>query len=176
MPRRTTFIALILIVVGIYFMLVKIGVGVPGFTRIWPVFLFLGGIVALGKHFVDRREGDGLIFWGTAFALGGLFLFLFTTSKKGPDLTPLRELWPVFIAIGGLSLLALWLVQGLQQDWELLFLAAVAMIFGTLCVASNLQVLDSSVAQQLNRLWPALIILVGLILLLRVFLGRKKTE
>ncbi|HIE38614.1 MAG TPA: hypothetical protein EYH30_02720 [Anaerolineales bacterium] len=173
MRKGTVLLALILILAGVYFLLVELDLGVPSLDRLWPLFPFAGGVAALGNYLRTGRQEHGSVFWGTALVLTGLFFFLISLGDQ--DYTVLQTWWPVFIVIAGISFLALWLAQGLR-DWGALFLSIVALLFGGVALAVNLQILGPNTAQELRRLWPALLVLVGLVLLMRGLLGRRPSR
>lgn len=170
MRKGTVLLALVIILVGVYSLLVELGLDVPSMDRLWPIFPLGGGIALLGNYLRSRQRDHGQVFWGTALILGGLFLFLITLGDQ--DYAVLRTWWPVFIAIAGIAFLALWLSQGLR-DWGALFLSIAGLVFGGVALAINLQVMGPHTAEELRRLWPGLLILVGLILLARGLLGKK---
>jgi hypothetical protein len=66
----------------------------------------------------------------------------------------------------------MWLAQQLS-DWGVLFLALVGMISGGVGLAINLQALGPNTVHELNNLSPALLILVGLVLLLKNALSKR---
>jgi len=169
--RRAIFVALILILVGTYFLLNGLNLGVPSLDRVWPVLPFAGGVAFLGNYLAKRRQEHGLVFWGTGLTLTGLFFFLIALGDQ--NYAVLETWWPVFVLIGGISFLALWLAQRLR-DWGALFLAIVGLVFGGVALAVNFQLLGPDTKQELSRLWPALLILVGLLLLMREVLSRKR--
>ncbi|HHS97102.1 MAG TPA: hypothetical protein ENK08_04275 [Chloroflexi bacterium] len=164
MRRTTVFLALVLIVLGFYFLLVQLQLGLPTLDRIWPVFPLAWGITSFVAYFRDARRVETRVFWGTSLVLSSLFLFLISMGDQ--DYSVLRTWWPIFVAIAGIAFLALWLAQGLR-DWGILFLALCGLIFGGVALAVNLQLLGPDTAEELGRLWPALLILVGALLLLR---------
>jgi len=164
MRKATVLLALLLILIGLYFLLVQLQLGVPTVDRIWPVFPLGWGIASLVSYLRSEHKNESRVFWGTGLTLSSLFLFLITMGDQ--DYSVLRVWWPVFVAIAGISFLALWLAEGLQ-DWGVLLLAIVGLIFGGVALAVNLQVLGPNTARELGRLWPALLILVGALLLLR---------
>jgi hypothetical protein len=170
MRRATILPALAMILVGTYLLLGELNLEMPGLDEIWPVLPFSGGIACLGSYLLGRRQDHGLVFWGTVLTLGGLSLFLVTLTDR--DYTLLRTWWPVFVVIAGISFLALWLAQGLR-DWGVLFLAFVGLLFGGMALLASFR---PRVARELTPLWPALLILVGLILLLRAVLSGGKTK
>lgn len=173
MRKGTVLLALVLILVGLYSLLVELNLGVPSLDRLWPVFPVAGGFAALVGYLRGGRQQHGQVFWGTVFTLSGLFFFLITLTDQNYAL--LATWWPVFVVIAGIAFLALWLAQGLR-DWGALFLALVGLVFGSVALAVNLQVLGPNTGRELGRLWPALIILVGLVLLLRGILSEGKSK
>jgi len=174
MFRGTNLIALTLIVVGVYFLLLKFGLGVPGINRIWPAFPFSGGVFLLSKYFVDRRRDHGLVFWGTGLTLVGLFFFLLTVSGRAPNYSALSDLWPVFVIIAGISFLALWLAQGLA-NLSVVFLAVAALFFGGGSLLINLDLFGPGMLREIGYLWPTFLIITGLVLLLGEAMASRKS-
>lgn len=164
MRREIILLALVLIVTGVYFLLIGLEMDVPTLDRMWPIFPFVGGMVLLSNYIRGDRGNPGAIFWGTCLTLSSLFLFLITLGDQNYSI--LEIWWPVFVFVAGISFLALWLAQQLR-DWGVLFLALVGMIGGSVAQAINLQALGPNTEQELYNLAPALLILVGLVLLLR---------
>jgi O-antigen/teichoic acid export membrane protein len=175
MARRTVYIALVLILVGAYFLLAQFDPTMPDLSRVWPAFLLAGGAVALASYFSGQQRDSSIVFAGTLLVLMGLFFFLVTMGSEDPDYSVLLTLWPVFIIMVGISFLAYWLSQG-RRDWEALFLALVGLVFGGGCLAANLGLLSARATHELGNLWPVLLILVGLILLVRITLGKRGAE
>jgi hypothetical protein len=138
--------------------------------RMWPVFPFVGGMVLLANFFEDKRRRPGLIFWGANLALSSTFFFLISLGDQ--DYRVLGVWWPVFLIVAGISFLALWLAQP-QRDWGVLFLSVVGMVSGGVVLAANLQLLGARTAEELKNLSPALLILVGLVLLLRLVWAQR---
>lgn len=172
MSKRTIHLALVLIIVGAYLLLLQLNIGVPDLQEIWPALPCAAGIFFLSFYVSGQQRDPGLVFIGTALTLSALFFFLITMGSPNPDYTVLEYLWPVFVVIAGISFLALWLAQGLE-GWEVIFLAVVSIVLGGTSLALNLK---PGLSQELSRLWPALLILVGLILISRVILSKRKPE
>jgi hypothetical protein len=170
MRRETVLLALVLILVGVYFLLIRLDMGVPELDRLWPVFPLVGGMVLLVSYSQEDRKNPTTVFWGTSLALGSIFFFLITLGDQ--DYTILAVTWPVFVALVGISFLAFWLVQQ-PRDWSTLFLAIVALLFGGIALAFNL---NPDFVPHFMNLWPAFLILVGLILLLKTIVSKRETE
>lgn len=167
MRKGTALLALALILFGVYSLLRQFHVNLPPPAQVWPVVPCAGGIGLLIEYMRCGRRAHSYVFWGTALTLTGLFFFLITLSER--DYSALAIWWPVLVVIGGISFLALWLAQGLR-DRGALFVALVGIAFGGFTLAANIR---PTLAPGLPRLWPALLILLGLLLLLREAFEKK---
>jgi len=170
MHKGTIIPALFLILLGIYLLLNQIGIGIPGWDVIWPVFPFVGGLAFLGGYIFGQRRDPGQVFVGTAATLVGLVFFLITLGPL--EYRDLGTWWPVFVLIGGVAFLAQWAAAGFR-DWGALFLALVALVVGSAGLAVTLQLLGPETRALLPRLWPVILIVAGLMALLRGLLGRR---
>jgi steroid 5-alpha reductase family enzyme len=173
MRKGTVLLGLILILVGTYSLLGVLYSQLPGPDRLWPVAVIAGGITLLVTYCRTPQRETARVFWGVALTLSGLLFFLITLTDQ--NYAVLQTWWPAFVAIAGISFLAMWIAEGFR-DWGVLFLAIVSLIFGGVYIAVNLHLFGPNTMQELGRLWPALLIIIGLILLLRGTLGGKRTE
>lgn len=180
MRRGTIIPALILILLGLWFLMGNLGVRLPRMGEMWPIFPLGAGLLALWGYFWDRRD-PGLIFIGIAATLVGAFFFLFTLHVPLP-LTGMREgvswndmgrLWPAFVVIGGLSFIALFLAQP-RRDWGVFNLGAMAIVVGLVAFLFTLGWLPGDVGSWLLKLWPLLLILAGLVALAQAVIGRPR--
>jgi hypothetical protein len=170
MRRGAVIPALVLILLGVYLLLAELNVGLPGWDVIWPVIPVAGGLAFLGSFVFGQRRDPGQVFIGTAATLVGL-VFLFVTL--GPlSYRDLGTWWPVFVLVGSAAFLAQWAAAGFR-DWGALFLALVALVVGGAGLAVTLQLLGPQTVELLPRLWPALLILLGLMVFLRALIGRR---
>ena len=174
--RRSLLPALILILLGVYFLLDNLGlltgVRLPSLAELWPGIILLAGLAFLFQYASGADRDPGLIFVGVSTTLLGAFFLLFTL--KGTRL-PFRQvgrvdwgdmevLWPAFILIAGIAFLAQYVLGGLRDRsalqagfWSVL-VGLIAFVF-TLGLAASLA--------PLLRFWPLLLILAGLSWLLR---------
>ncbi len=170
MRRGAVIPALVLILLGVYLLLAELNVGLPGWDVIWPVIPFAGGLAFLGSFVFGQRRDPGQVFVGTAATLVGLVFFFVTLGPLSyRDLT---TWWPLFVLIGSAAFLAQWVATGFR-DWGALFLALVALVVGGAGLAVTLQLLGPQTVELLPRLWPALLILLGLMVFLRALIGRR---
>ena len=170
MRRGTVLPALVLILLGVYLLLNRLDIGVPGWDAIWPVFPFAGGLALLGGYVFGDRRDPGQVFLGTAATLVGLVFFFVTLGPL--QYRDLGTWWPVFVLIGSVAFLAQWAAAGFR-DWGALFMALVALVVGGAGLAVTLQLLGPETRALLPRLWPVLLILAGLMALLRGLFGRR---
>jgi hypothetical protein len=166
MERRGALVpALLLILLGAFFLLVNIGV-LPALsiTQLWPGIVVLVGLMFWGGFFFGRQHDAGLAFVGTIVALVGAFFFLFTLRVNLPGYGPVNwsdmgRLWPAFPLIVGIAFVVLWLA-GRLRDGGVLFPAAILLIVGLGGFAFTLG--DIPNWRDLLNLWPVLLILLGL--------------
>ncbi len=163
-------LALLLIALGSYLLLSEIGVGLPGWERVWPVLPLAGGLALLTRHVLDSRSDPEQVFFGTVATLVGV-VFLFVTM--GPlTYQDLGSWWPVFALIGGVAFLAQWAAAGFR-DWDALFLGLVTLCVGGVALAITFQLLGPNTREILPRLWPIVLILAGLMALMRGLMSRR---
>jgi hypothetical protein len=170
MRRGAVIPALVLILLGIYLLLAELNVGLPGWDVIWPAIPFAGGLAFLGSFVFGQRRDPGQVFIGTAATLVGLVFFFVTLGPL--SYRDLGAWWPVFVLVGSAAFLAQWVAAGFR-DWGALFLALVALVVGGAGLAVTLQLLGPQTVELLPRLWPALLILLGLMVFLRALIGRR---
>lgn len=170
MHRGSVILALVLILLGVTLLLNQLGIGVPGWDVIWPVLPFAGGLAFLGSYVFGQRRDPGQVFVGTAATLVGVVFFFVTLGPLEYD--DLSTWWPVFVLVGSIAFLAQWAAAGFR-DWGTLFLALVALVVGGAGLFVQVQLLGPRTAELLPRMWPVLLILLGLMVFLRAALGRR---
>ena len=159
--------ALFLIVVGAWFLATDVfNAPLMGFVELWPAFPLFFGLALLVQYLVGERQNSGLVFLGVAAALPGAFLFLFTLRIGGLTWADMGRYWPAFPLIGGLAFLALYLAGGMQ-DQGVLVPAFISGGVGLIALPITLGVVGGRMFSQAIRLWPLLLILIGLALFLR---------
>jgi hypothetical protein len=166
-PRSSALVpGLILIALGIWFLADSLGLPLPGLGQLWPLFPLVSGLAFLAQYFLGGRRDEGLVFTGIGGALIGAF---FLSITLGPlDWGDLGRLWPIFPLIGGLAFLGQWLVK--PADRGLLVPAAFGLLIGLVALLFTLNV----VGPEVTRLWPLLLILLGLGLLISYVWGARR--
>ena len=125
--RGTLTLAVVLILLGAFLLLNELGVAVPGWDTIWPVFPLAGGLALLAGYIFGQRHEPGRVFVGTAATLVALVFFFITLGPM--EYEDLSTWWPVFVVIGGIAFLAQWMAARFR-DWGSLFLGVVALVAG----------------------------------------------
>jgi len=159
--RRSTFIpGLILISVGVWLLLRNLNVPIAGLDVLWPIFPTALGLAFLLQYLLGGRQAQdsGLVFTGVAAALTGGFFFLFTLERlRWGDLD---RYWPVFVLIGSVAFLAQWIANPTQRG--LLVPGALALLVGAVALASTQGLINPEVVRQITKLWPLLLIVMGI--------------
>ena len=157
-------LALFLIVLGGWLMADSLGVRLPGLAQLWPIFPTVIGLAMLMQSAGSSPHDEGLVFVGVASLLTGAFLFLFTLGVLS-----WREMfvyWPAFPLIGGASFFALYLAGGMR-DQTLLVPAFAAGGVGVIALPFILGAVGNTFLNQAVRLWPVLVVILGLAFLFR---------
>ncbi|MFC1851081.1 hypothetical protein ACFL27_12880 [candidate division CSSED10-310 bacterium] len=138
------------ILVGILLILENYSL-ILGISKWWPIFPLLIGI-GMGHLFVVRGLGD-LVMIGMATYLVSVSIFFFYLNIVG--WLRLKELWPVFIGLLGLSFLSVVAFGGGRRIYYFLsfFLIVLSIFFFVIFTVDT-------------RLWPLSLILFGLSILI----------
>jgi hypothetical protein len=174
--------AIILILVGLFFLLYNAGLFDDlelSIEELWPGLLVLGGLAFWLQYLFGGLRDPGLVFVGTAALLLGLFFFLFTLNVelpfefenlRGPiDWEDNEFLWPAYPIIGGIAFVLLGI---LGRDGGALGLGLLAIAVGVVAFPFTLNSADG--LEEIGRYWPVLLILVGVAALLRPLFGRLR--
>jgi hypothetical protein len=134
-----------------------------GWDRVWPLFPLLGGLAFLVGYVASGFRESGLVFVGVLATLIGLFFFGFSLGFWQWD--DMGRLWPVFPLVAGVAFIALFVAER-ARDAGTLGVGCAAVVVGLV----GLAVTYGYVAANIWRLWPALLILAGIIGLAGAFL------
>ncbi|HIQ05197.1 MAG TPA: hypothetical protein EYH31_05815 [Anaerolineae bacterium] len=170
-PSKGIVPGLILIALGLIFLFQNLGWRVFAWDRIWPLFVLGAGVAFLAGYVLGQAHDPGYVFVGTAATLIALFFFTFTFG-----VIPWRHmdrLWPMFVIIGGLSFFALWAAEGFR-DWGVFSTGLLAIVIGVIAFPFTFGLLGRRLALLLVRLWPLLLVLIGVGLLAQFFLGGER--
>jgi hypothetical protein len=163
---------LVLVALGIWFLLQSLGVPLPGMAALWPVFSTLAGVGFFASWLFsrDKRSSYGVMIPATITFLIGLFFFGFTLGAFAWG--DMAYLWPVFPLIVGIAFVVTWVFSGFRE-WGLLVPGGVTGAVGLIGLAFTLGRLEYPYLRWILRGWPALLILIGLIVLVGGLLDRR---
>ncbi|MFP4374011.1 MAG: LiaI-LiaF-like domain-containing protein [Spirochaetaceae bacterium] len=159
-PNKFLFSSVVFVLVGVILLLWNLGL-IPRLESLWPLLLIIAGVALLYEGFVRRRR-DAYVFIGMFALLLGLF-FLLAETVLSP--VAVSTIWPVFMTITGLSLV----VYGVRRPWgsRMSFtVPGVAItVISFVFLLFSLDIVEGSFSRIVALYWPALLILVGLVLL-----------
>lgn len=164
MQRRVIFGAA-LILFGVMLLLVTTGLFAPG-PLVFPVMLVLTGILLLHHGFRSSHEIS--VFVGTFLLLTGVFLVLRESVLTRREM---RSLWPIFMSVGGVSLITYGLRKGRQYRLSMVLPGAVVFLLSLVFLLFSIGVIEQSLASITVRWWPVLFVFLGLVVLLA---GRRE--
>lgn len=168
--RGAIFPGLVLIALGLWFLAGTLGMPLPALGDLWPIFPLGFGLAMLSQYFMQGRQEPGLVFAGVSATLIGALFFAITLGPL--EWSDLGRLWPLFVLIGGLAFLAQWLAQ--PNERGLLVPALLGLLVGGVAILFTLNLLGTAAGQLAAKLWPVILIVLGLGLLGSYFLrGRK---
>jgi FtsH-binding integral membrane protein len=170
--RSAVIPGLLLIALGAWLLAGTLGVRLPSFETLWPVLLIVFGLAFVFQFFAEGRRSEGLVFTGVASTLLGAFFLAITLGPL--TWNDAGRLWPAYVLIAGLAFLAQWLVRPSQRG--LLVPALLALAVGAAALALTLGLVRADVARQITRLWPLLLIVLGLALLGGYVLSGRRKE
>jgi hypothetical protein len=141
-------------------------------VALWPVVLILVGIALL--YLVFQRDGpEAYVFLGTLSTLLGVMVLLLNTVMSK---VTLARIWPVFMTITGISLLA---YGGKKHGYARISLtipAGAIVILSAVFLPFSLDVIQQDFIEFVGTWWPALLVILGLILLVTDLLRRLKSQ
>ena len=163
---------LALIALGAWLLAGTLGVRLPGFEALWPVIPLVAGLAFLAQFFADGRRNEGLVFTGVATTLLGAFFLAITLGPL--TWSDLGRWWPAFVVIGGVAFLAQWVARPGERG--LLLPGTLALLAGLAVLALSLGLVRADVANQITRLWPLLLIVLGFALLASYVMSARRKE
>lgn len=157
-----------LLLIGGALLLITNGIVTPGALTL-PVIVVATGIFLLVRGFTSGG-GEGTVFAGTFLTLSGGFLVLRVSALAE---TSMASIWPVFMTIGGIALIAYGLKRGRESAVTLVVPGVAIIMLSVLFLLFSLDVIQASLASLAATWWPVLIALAGGFVLLR---GSNGTE
>lgn len=162
--RAPLIFAFVVIIVGLWLLAEAMGYDVPPFSRIWPVFLVIGGVASLLDYLAISRKARSAGQAALGIGLGAIF-FVFTLgyARWGNFLDWLPA---VPLVIGG-AMLVTWAVAG-RRDTGLFTAAMVVLALGLLGIFARFQFLRELLPSA-QVVWAIALLFVGVLVAWRVF-------
>lgn len=162
--RGPLIFAFVVITIGVWLLAEAMGYSVPPFSRIWPVFLLIGGVASLLDYLtISRRPRSA---GQAAFGIGlGAIFFVFTLgyARWGNFLDWL----PAVPLVIGAAMLVTWAAAG-KRDTGLFTGSMVVLALGLLGIFARFQFLRDLLPSA-QVVWAVALLFVGLIVAWRVF-------
>lgn len=130
------------------------GMNVPPVVDFWPIFPTSFGLFMLIESVLSDKNA---VFPGSMFTLAGVFFFAFTLGYVPWE--AMAKLWPVFPLIMGVSFLMLYFIR---LEWGLLIPTTIFLGTGSIFLGINFGYLNERVFSVIWRLWPLLLIILGI--------------
>lgn len=140
-------------------------------ARWWPTALTATGAVFLYQALWGNRR-PSLLFGGLLFVLTGFFILLLSTGILPPNLH-LKELWPVFLGIVGVSLIPYGARYRRTVRVTLVVPGIILLVLMVVFLLFSLQVVRQSFADFVIAWWPLLLVFMGLVLMVGGGVRRK---
>lgn len=162
--RGPLIFAFVVIVVGLWLLAESMGYPVPPFSKIWPVFLVIGGVASLLDYLTISRRPRSAGQAALGIGLGAIF-FVFTLgyARWGSFLDWLPAV-PIVI---GAAMLVTWAAAG-KRDTGLFTGALVVLALGLLGIFARFQFLRDLLPSA-QVVWAIALLFVGLFVAWRVF-------
>ena len=144
---------ILLIVIGLLLLLDQLDIVLFDWSVLWPSLVILLGIF----FFVRVPRDRGAIFPGVLFFLSGLLFLAKNLAWYEPYIDV--SVGGMLMIILGLAFVALYVVQ--PENWGLLIPAGLFLFFGFIIWADRVGIIDWYTRRQILRLWPVLLILLG---------------
>ncbi len=161
MFNKTSWLGVVLIIIGIVMLLDKLDVLSVDFnTILWPLLMLIG-IVVVTNGFSENRRGK--IYWGSVLFLYALFFLL-----KSIDYFEIysRTFFPASFLVFGIAFLMMYINN--FKDWPLLIPALVLIGLGSVFILTDYGVIYQwDVWNFLRVYWPVILILLGIAILLK---------
>ena len=146
---------LILIVIGALLLVNKLVPYSIGWYEIYPLILMALGVLIFIS--VIGKQDKGAVFFGTFLVLLGLFFFL-----RNFDIIPyyyMREVWPIFLIILGLSFVSVFITK--PYDWGVLIPGGILLFLGIVFLLRKLHIIYLDIGDIIADYWPVILIIIG---------------
>ena len=141
-------------------------------VRWWPSLITLAGAFLLYKSLI-RKARPSALFTGLLLFLAGTFILLLNMGILPADLT-LKELWPLFMGIVGVSLIPYGARYRRTVRLTLVVPGIILIVLMTVFLLFSLGLVKESFAEFFIRWWPLILVGMGITLIGTAWLGHKE--
>lgn len=151
-------IGIILILMGVYFLVVNLG--------LWPglagnLFLVVLGVSFLAAFYLSGKA-VGFLIPGFVLSFLGIILALLQSGLISYD-----KYWPLIVTAVGLAFICVYVLGTRKEDIWPLVLGIILLIVSGLLMATTFGLLDWDFWRLLGYFWPVMLIFLGLWVLLK---------
>lgn len=149
------------------------GFSLPDLTVVWPTIPILAGIAILAQPNAQSIRRSGLIFLGIIALFSGLLFCAFNFHVARLSWPQMLHYWPIFPVIIGFAFLLVYLAEDMEHE-VLLQPAYLIGGFGLFLLPITASVIRGVGFQQIGRLWPLLLIPLGLFIVFQLTRSRGR--
>lgn len=168
-PNKLLIIGVLLLLVGGLLMLWTFGY-LRHLSALWPVIFILLGLFVLYEVMI-RGAAEVYAFPGMLMALGGLYFLLGTSLMSWHNLI---RIWPVFMAIAGISIIPYALLKEGYARAVLLVPSIAIIVLALIFLTFSLRIVSVRFVRFASEWWPLLVVLLGAIFLVAHFVRSKR--
>lgn len=141
-------------------------------VRWWPSLFTAAGLFLLYKY-CFKKARPSTVFSGLLLFLTGTFILLLNTGVVPADVT-LKELWPLFMGIVGVSLIPYGARYRRTIRLTLVVPGIILIVLMAVFLLFSLQIVKESFAEFFIRWWPLILVGMGITLIVTGRIGRKE--
>lgn len=168
-PNKLLIIGVLLLLVGGLLLLWTFGY-LRDLSALWPVIFILLGLLVLYQVLI-RGVAEVYAFPGMLMALGGLYFLLGNSLMSWHNLI---RIWPVFMAIAGLSIIPYALLKEGYARAVLLVPSIAIIVLALIFLPFSLRIVSVRFVRFASEWWPLLVVLLGAIFLVTHFVRSKR--
>jgi peptidoglycan/LPS O-acetylase OafA/YrhL len=153
-------IGVLLVLVGGLLLLWTFGY-LQNFSALWPMVFVVLGLLLLYFVFV-RRVPEVYAFPGMLMGVGGLYFLLGTSFMSWQSLF---RIWPIFMAIAGISILPYAMMKRGSARAALLVPGVAIIVLAAVFLLFSLHLISQRLSHVAYMWWPLLIVILGIVFL-----------
>lgn len=170
-PNKLLVIGVLLLLIGGLLLLWTFGY-LRNLTALWPVVFVVLGLFILYAVLI-RGAAEVYAFPGMLMGLGGLYFLIGTSFMPWHNLI---RIWPVFMAITGISIVPYALLKRGSARAVLLVPALAIIVLALIFLPFSLRVVSVRFVRFASEWWPLLVVLLGIIFLVTHFIRTKRPD